>query len=828
MPNFTRGKSFTSTEELTNTKLHTLVEDAAIGVTAITSLTALTDPVADTDTLPLADDSATAIRKVAASNFLKKNASAIFDAGTTRVTGVATPSAASDATTKTYVDTADALKVAKAGDSMTGALAMGSNKITGLGTPTLSADATTKTYVDTADSLKLNLAGGTMSGAINMGGTAITNLLTPSAGNDAANKTYTDTNDALKVSKSGDSMTGALAMGSNKITGLGTPTVSTDAVTKAYVDNAAFVAGNLPSVTSGDNGSTLKVLSGTWSKTSDLTVDSSGNVGIGVTSVGATLDIAKSNNGGSVSDFPSIRVTNTNSTRGNNTSTYNYARIDVKSGNGAVFADFGTRYDSSYSGAYFGTESVHPFIFQTGGTERLRIDSSGNVGIGTTSPAHLLEANSGSANTTVVAAMGGTINGNFKSADYLNTASTSWTFGRDNASTGDFVFKENTAERMRIATTTGNVGVGTASPAYKLTVQSDGTGGSVLGSFVNSTVSNDNYAQLYLGKSYFTNNCGTISYVPNSTSSLSTLRLGLYGSSDTLSINGSGNVGIGNTSPLSNLHVGSAIATPSGAVGKFGLIVSGADQDTANITDSGNHLGSILLKSESGLSNAGGALLFGGFSGHDRFFAGIKGIFANGDGRTVGDIVFSLRGSSSDANLTERLRINSSGNVQIGTTSFTSAALSVKQNADSWAMAAQVTTNGNYGLAAVNASNSVVGGMVINASSTSFPTSSDYRLKTNLEPIVNGIERVKQLPVYSFNWKIDESGNKVDGFIAHEARAIVPESVVGEKDAVDADGNPIYQGIDQSKIVPLLTAALKEAIAEIETLKTKVAALEAA
>ena len=104
MPNFTKGKTFTSTEELTNTKLHQLVEDASMNVTAITSLTALTDPVADTDTLPIADDSATAIRKVAASNFLKKNASSIYDAGTTRVTGVATPVSASDATTKAYVD----------------------------------------------------------------------------------------------------------------------------------------------------------------------------------------------------------------------------------------------------------------------------------------------------------------------------------------------------------------------------------------------------------------------------------------------------------------------------------------------------------------------------------------------------------------------------------------------------------------------------------------------------------------------------------------------------------------------------------------------------
>lgn len=151
-----------------------------------------------------------------------------MDAGTTAtITGLATPVNNTDAATKIYVDTAIsnlvdgapanldtlneiaaalnddanlaatltasiATKVSKAGDSMTGALAMGTNKITGLGTPTAGTDATTKTYVDTADALKLNLAGGTMSGAI--------------------------------------------AMGSNKITGLGTPTADTDATTKVYVD----------------------------------------------------------------------------------------------------------------------------------------------------------------------------------------------------------------------------------------------------------------------------------------------------------------------------------------------------------------------------------------------------------------------------------------------------------------------------------------------------------------------------------------------------------------------------------------------------------------
>jgi hypothetical protein len=68
----------------------------------------------------------------------------------------------------------------------------------------------------------------------------------------------------------------------------------------------------------------------------------------------------------------------------------------------------------------------------------------------------------------------------------------------------------------------------------------------------------------------------------------------------------------------------------------------------------------------------------------------------------------------------------------------------------------------------------------------------------------------------------------MDGFLAHEAQAVVPEAVTGEKDAVDDDGNPVYQGIDQSKLVPLLTAALQEAIGRIETLEAEVAALKGA
>ena len=105
-----------------------------------------------------------------------------------------------------------------------------------------------------------------------------------------------------------------------------------------------------------------------------------------------------------------------------------------------------------------------------------------------------------------------------------------------------------------------------------------------------------------------------------------------------------------------------------------------------------------------------------------------------------------------------------------------------------------------------------------------YNTSSDYRLKENAVAISDGITRLKTLKPYRFNF-ISDASTTVDGFFAHEVTA-VPEAIIGTKDEVDSDNNPVYQGIDQSKLVPLLTAALQEAITKIETLETKVATLE--
>ena len=135
---------------------------------------------------------------------------------------------------------------------------------------------------------------------------------------------------------------------------------------------------------------------------------------------------------------------------------------------------------------------------------------------------------------------------------------------------------------------------------------------------------------------------------------------------------------------------------------------------------------------------------------------------------------------------------------------------------------------------------SVRGSIVINNTVTTYNTTSDYRIKENVVNLTDGITRLKKLKPYKFNF-IGDSSNTVDGFFAHEASTVVPEAVTGTKDAVvtqamidageytsDKLDQEIHQGIDQSKLVPLLTAALQEEISKREALETRVAALEAA
>jgi len=223
------------------------------------------------------------------------------------------------------------------------------------------------------------------------------------------------------------------------------------------------------------------------------------------------------------------------------------------------------------------------------------------------------------------------------------------------------------------------------------------------------------------------------------------------------------------------------------------------------------------------------------------------------------NIVFGTSNSYGSGITNEAMRIVSSGQVCVNTTAGEgNAKLSVVNSSNPAISARNSAGSGASLISFINSTNASFIGSITNASdnSVAYNTTSDYRLKENISLISDAITRVKKLKSYRFNF-ISSPSTTVDGFLAHEAQEVVPEAVTGTKDQTeaigdlkDADGNvteskvvkpdtlqegytwtetetrPVYQGIDQSKLAPLLTAALQEAIAKIETLEAQNANFE--
>jgi hypothetical protein len=115
--------------------------------------------------------------------------------------------------------------------------------------------------------------------------------------------------------------------------------------------------------------------------------------------------------------------------------------------------------------------------------------------------------------------------------------------------------------------------------------------------------------------------------------------------------------------------------------------------------------------------------------------------------------------------------------------------------------------------------NGVVGSISTSGSTTAYNTSSDYRLKENVQPMQDALAVIAQLNPVTYTWKAD--GSDGQGFIAHELQAVVPDCVTGEKDAVDAEGNPQYQGVDTSFLVATLVKAVQELTARVAQLEAR-------
>lgn len=181
----------------------------------------------------------------------------------------------------------------------------------------------------------------------------------------------------------------------------------------------------------------------------------------------------------------------------------------------------------------------------------------------------------------------------------------------------------------------------------------------------------------------------------------------------------------------------------------------------------------------------------------------------------------------------EAMRIDTSGNVLVGKTGtgFSTNGIELRADNELWVTKDssipmslnRKTTTGE--LTRFHYNGTKVGDISTNGTGTTYNSSSDYRLKENIQPMTGALDKVAQLKPVTYTWKAD--GSNGQGFIAHELQEVVPDCVTGEKDAVNEDGSINPQGIDTSKLVATLTAAIQEQQTIIETLKADIAELKA-
>ena len=660
-----------------------------------------------------------------------------------------------------------------------------------------------------------------------------------------------------------------------------------------------------------------------------MRIDSAGNVGIG-TSVPADYS-------------SSARNLVVGTTSGNNGITI---AAGTTSQGSLFFADGTATAAEEAAGYLIYVHSDDSMRVGTANTERARIDSAGNVGIGTNTPSSILNVRgdqiivSGSSGTSslglqikgaaLTALPAAQVQGYIATGDSgIGTAGDLLIAPRTNTTASvRFITGTTPAEAMRI-NASGNVGIGTTSPATLLdvvgTVTADGltvdtstgvllegTGTAAIHKAVRGTAATNNSRPVFsfdldstgdaadnFGPSIsFTisdtavddSELGAIGFVRDGADGSGKFVVGqdsqTLGTAPQLTVTSAGNVGIGTTSPATLLSL--QAATPT-------LTSVSTTTTGTTLGDKGNR---VLLQSNSSTVGNGGEIVWAAADTNTGRWAAISGhIVGNASGSAFGDVVFATKTAGADTALSERLRLTAAGALVIGNgdtaaspaagflratggsgTDITGAALNIQGGRGtgtgaggiiSFSTAAAGTTGTTLNAATermridasgnllvgktVNDSatvgsvilsggggtftrsggavldinrttsdgtivnfrkdNTTVGTISVTGAATAYNTSSDYRLKESIQPIFGASDRVRQLNPVNFSWKAD--GTRTDGFIAHEVQAVAPQAVTGEKDGEE------MQAIDHSKLVPLLTAALQEALTEIALLKAR-------
>jgi len=288
----------------------------------------------------------------------------------------------------------------------------------------------------------------------------------------------------------------------------------------------------------------------------------------------------------------------------------------------------------------------------------------------------------------------------------------------------------------------------------------------------------------------------------------------------------------------------------SGVGGVAGI--SSSDAGTTVITNKALGKAALTLKSLQGhAAGVGTEIVALNFAAHNYYSASNPGIYGqiscengNGNYSDRGQLVFSTGYGGNQ--ITERLVITSTGVIRAVAENFNAGMSTsnygweINQNGDSPYIHHATNGTGNTTLQVFINDNGTVGTIKTNGSATSFNTSSDYRLKENVDYTWDATTRLKQLKPARFNFIADDTNTLVDGFIAHEVSSVVPEAISGAKDAMTAEvlyveGDDIPegksvgdvktaaaidpQGIDQSKLVPLLVKTIQELEARITALE---------
>lgn len=390
-----------------------------------------------------------------------------------------------------------------------------------------------------------------------------------------------------------------------------------------------------------------------------------------------------------------------------------------------------------------------------------------------------------------------TTTGTSTSASFIPSSSTVPSNGVYLPAANSVGISTNSTERLRITST--GVGIGSTSPDALLHIRGSGSPGVHITEVGGGSGS---------GNLYMNNN----TYWLNADSAGSSLAFACGGGSEKARITAQGQLLVG-TSSYSGDGTIVARGSSAGAATQSFLVLQRGQTNPAPDLD----LGTIRFTDAAGSLGA-------------QITAQTDTAFSWGTNDYPTRLVFSttVDGASSP---TARMAILNTGELRLGSTNQTAISADACHTIGSVTLET-VQTNlarlviqerANNWISFKNGAGTHYGTISVSGAGVTYGSNSDYRLKENVFAIGQPVEKLKLLKPCQYSF-IAIPGQRVDGFLAHELQEVVPSAVSGTKDATDANGNPEYQTVDASKLVPLLTAALQEAIGEIESLKARLTA----